>query len=373
MKIVFIHLGIAENDHLIGNMMRFLHLFPQHEVHLVTSAKTSIKDIPSSIHCHVYNPSEITEKQFQSLAHDEKFRQGFWRFSLERLLALSVVHSLYPAEPILHLESDVLLMPNFPFESIAAVDSLMWNLYNSDHDVSAILLSPNLKTTLKLEKMILEKIQVNPKLTDMTLLNEVWRDKELDVKHFAGFCSELPELKNESAKPFERSEEGVGFGGLFDGAAIGMWLLGHDPKNNYGKSIIHNESVILSGNSYIDPSAVDYELSEKGELYLVSRVEPVIRMPIWNLHAHCKNVRLLGIGWEAELRKYIELSKDKDQIVIMEWSIVWKMFVMSLKTRTFLGFLLGIPLLQPTRRKLSPLKRFIRKPSRVAFVNRAKR
>lgn len=360
MKIVFIHLGMAENDHLVPNMTRVLRLFPQYEVHLVTSAKTTIRDIPTSIHCHKYIPGERTEKQFQFLAHNEKFRQGFWRFSLERLLALSVVHARYPQEPILHLESDVLLMPNFPFESLAAIDSLMWNLYNTDHDVSAILFSPNLRTTLKLENIILDKIQVNPKLTDMTLLNEVWRDKELDVQHFAGFCRELPELKNEFAQPFERSEEGLGFGGLFDGAAIGMWLLGHDPKNNYGKSIIHNDSVIMSGNSYINPSAVDYELSEKGELYLVSKMEPSIRIPIWNLHAHCKNTRLLSIGWEAELRRYIELSKNKETIVITEWSIVWKMFVMSLKTRTFLGFLLGIPLLQPTRRKLSPLKRFFR-------------
>jgi hypothetical protein len=251
-------------------------------------------------------------------------------------------------------------MPNFPFAEIALSKKLMWNAYNSNHDVAALLFSPNINSTDNLIQQIRLNLKLKPNLTDMTVLNEVWRNSDLNPTHFSSVHPSLPEMINPKADEYAGSEMSSGYGGIFDGAAIGMWLFGHDPKNNYGKSIIHSNLVIQSGNSYVDPSSVNYELDENGNLFAISKETTARKVPIWNLHIHSKNQNVLGVNWLHETRKYVDLANSPSQIVRMDWSVLWRMFTSSLKTRTFFRFILGIPILQPLRRRMSPVKRLIR-------------
>lgn len=367
MRLVYVHLGTAKCEHLLSSIERTHSLFPDYEIHLVTSTNFSQQKIPPFINHHVYSPSIDTEEMFQQYGHDTTFRQGFWRFSLERLFAIKVVHDEHPNDSILHIESDVLFLPNFPIEEIARSTSLMWNPYNENHDVSAILFSPYSNMTDQLLIDIRVRLQRNPKLTDMTVLNEIWRTSDMEIKHFSFTNPIFPEMINPLSTPFQGSDEGVGYGGIFDGAAIGMWLLGHDPKNNYGKSTLHSRSVIESGNSHIDPSALRYEMDGNGHLYAVSQSLDGVRIPIWNLHVHSKNLKLLSLDWLPELRKFVELSATKQEIVHMDWGVVWRMLSASLISGTFLQFLLGIPQLQPVRRRISPVKKKIIDRGKATF------
>ena len=363
MHLLYVHLGLAECSHLLSSIERTHTLFPQYQLHLVVSPGFKISEFPSYLEIHTYVASEETEEIFKEFAHDTHFRQGFWRFSLERILAIKVVHDTFPGDSILHIESDVLLMPNFPFTEISLSNNLMWNAYNSDHDVSALLFSPNSNSTENLILRIKLKLIVNPNLTDMTVLNEIWRNSELQVMHFSSIHPSLPEMINPKAEEYAGSEISSGYGGIFDGAAIGMWLFGHDPKNNYGKSIIHSNLVIESGNSYVDPSSVNYELDASGNLFAISK-ETNRKVPIWNLHIHSKNKKVLGVNWLPETRNFIGLASSPIQIVHMDWSVLWNMFFLSLKTGTFFRFILGIPKLQPLRRRMSPIKRLVRNLSK---------
>ena len=360
MHLLYVHLGLAQCSHLISNIDRTHTLFPEFQLHLVVSPGFKISEVPAYLQVHTYVASAETEEMFKEFAHDTSFRQGFWRFSLERIFAIKVVHEAYPTDSILHIESDVLLMPNFPFAEISRSKNLMWNSYNSDHDVCALLFSPNIETTEDLIQQIRLNLKIKPNLTDMTVLNEIWRNSDLEVTHFSSVHPSLPGMINPKAQEFAGSETSTGYGGIFDGAAIGMWLFGHDPKNNYGKSIIHSNSVIESGNSYVDPSSVNYELDENGNLFAISKELPVRKVPIWNLHIHSKNQNVLGVNWLPEARNYIGLANSPIQIVKMNWSVLGRMVFLSLKTRTFFSFILGIPILQPLRRRMSPVKRLIR-------------
>lgn len=361
MKLVFSHLGRAKARHLIPNIQRTKVLFPDYEIDLILSDMTSIKKIPDFVTVHIYKPKQETLSILDKLEHDSKFRGGFWRFSLERIFALEQVHKISPEIPILHIESDVMLFPNVPLQDIAKNPRLAWNFYNEDHDVSALLFSPNYVQTKKLVTELQTLMKHNPHLTDMTALSSIRNRSLLDVDLFSSIHISLPQLANLNAAIGRDHPVGIGFGGIFDGAAIGMWLLGHDPRNNYGKSKIHDCSPIKNGNSWINPEVVNYKLTDSGHLFATSVENPDIRVPIWNLHVHSKNQKLLSNKWGAEIEKYVKFTQNKGEIKSFDFAALIQMFLDSITTRTITRFFLGSPPLHHLRRKLLPVKIFFRK------------
>ena len=119
MKMVFSHLGHAPARHLISNIKRTKSLFPNYDIELILSSANTIRDVPKYVGLHVYETKPDIQVVLEKLEHDERFRGGFWRFSLERLFALELVHEKFPNTPILHIESDVIIFPNTPLDEIA--------------------------------------------------------------------------------------------------------------------------------------------------------------------------------------------------------------------------------------------------------------
>ena len=83
--------------------------------------------------------------KYSNLKLRSRFRNNFWLLSLERLLVLSEVHNEYLESRILHIESDVLLLPNFPWDIFNDLNTLFWSTYEPDRDVAALLFSPSAK------------------------------------------------------------------------------------------------------------------------------------------------------------------------------------------------------------------------------------
>jgi len=358
-QLVFIHLGQAKVHHLVSNIERTHVLFPSFPINLIATRKIKSSELPDYIKVFNYKSSPEVEELFSSFGHDTKFRQGFWRFSLERLFALPELHKCFPDEGMLHIESDVLLLPNAPLDKISQEKELLWNHYNEDHDVSALLYSPSLSASNDLIFELEKQLRKDSKITDMTALSKIRKEKALNAKNFSSLNPEFAEMRNQFSNQIKGVFDGVGYQGIFDGAAIGMWLLGHDPRNNYGHSKIHDNSPILNGNSLVDPSSVGYELDDSGCLFAVSTKEKDIKLPIWNLHVHSKSKSILGKDWQSALAKYIDLASSPNEIAIYDRSVVARMLVDSLRGRTFLRFVLGSPPLLKIRRKLSPYKRYL--------------
>ncbi len=172
---------------------------------------------------------------------------------------------------ILHLESDVLLLPHFPIEQFETISELTWCKFNETHDVSAILYSPNLSSSVWLGTAIREAIRENAALTDMTVLSLI-RGKNPDkIKYF-------PSLSNSDSKIFD---------GVFDGAAIGMWLTGRDPRNSFGRIQRHASLPEAQDN----PTEYKFKLSLTGELFVTNGAESI---QVYNLHIHSKSKLLFG-------------------------------------------------------------------------------
>ena len=360
---VFVHLGKSPVTHLWNNLQRHADLFPEIETYVILDQLTHSRNIPDGINLYMFK----RESQFLSeaifSAHDQKFRGGFWRFSLERLFALSEFHKDHPQRKILHIESDVLLLPNFPWDRLSNSETPLWNNYNQDRDVSALLYFPDYTAHLKFIESIQLELYENPKHTDMTVLAALREDDNVICSFFPSLDPQLMDLINvanvSNSDLIAKVSSGAIFeNGVFDAAAIGMWLTGHDPRNRYGKLLLHDSSPLVSGDSLVNPRAVSYEMDEQGNLYLVSKTTG-IRVSLWSLHIHSKSLKLFSESWEAELRRYVVLAQSTDEIPLFKASVLGEMFIQSVKDRTLRRFIIGFPFIHKPRTWLSRVKRNI--------------
>jgi hypothetical protein len=103
--------------------------------------------LPNGVRVELYSTTKETQSLFAlaSKKLDHNFRDGFWKYTFERLFALQQYHEKHSDSKILHIESDVLLLPEFPWKSFAELNSLAWLNVNETHDVAALVYLPNPK------------------------------------------------------------------------------------------------------------------------------------------------------------------------------------------------------------------------------------
>ncbi len=281
MKIVFVHLGPGPAPHLWRNIRRFCELFPTQNPTLILSDIRHKKNIDSKkVNLYLYQTSPESESQLSKLSSNVKFRSGFWRYSIERFYAIRDFHKLDPTKPILHFESDVLPLPNFPFEKFSAIKSLAWENFSLSHDVSAILYSNSYEDSRWLVEEINLKLSENAYLTDMTALSEI---SSSNLKRV-----EILPTDPTSSVPNR-------FGGIFDAAAIGMWLNGRDPRNHLG----FVKRFLPLPESSVDASKLRYKSTLNGTLCLINDKDA--DLAIFNLHVHSKRRGLMGKHWRSVL------------------------------------------------------------------------
>jgi hypothetical protein len=286
LRAVFVHLGANIPSHLKLNLERHKRLFPEIPATLGISTTTPLPKIPQEVEVFMYKRSSESIDLMKSLNLSPSFRDGFWHLTLERLFALSDIHSFFPSEPMVHVESDVLLMPNFPWAQLAAQRQMMWGKVTPTEDIAALLFSPSYFKTEQMVEKIIEAVKFNPNTNDMRSL------------HFAS--------KSLPSTDFKYLPSGIDCddfsGGFFDVATLGMWLTGMDPRNAWGKRrYLHPLPHHL-----VNPGSFNYRFQE-GKL-LVER-EGTERK-VFSLHIHSKDLRLFGPSWEDRLRKLV-LSSNK--------------------------------------------------------------
>ena len=359
----FVHLGKSPVKHLWLNLERHMILFPEIEPFVILDELTHLKHLPPEVSYYLFKRENeyLSDGLFD--AHDQRFRRGFWRFSLERLFALEEFHKKNDHYKVLHIESDVLLLPNFPWDQIERVDQVLWNNYNFERDVSALLFFPSYTLHSQFIDDVQKELKQNSKHTDMTVLAAIRNTRKENYSFFPSLSPVQMELNNSlNSTPEEFSarisETNFFSGGIFDGAPIGMWLAGHDPRNNYGRALIHDASPLSSGDSVIDPRNVAFEMDGSGNLFLRS-FRNNEKVALWNLHVHSKSLELFSANWENELRRLVNLTENPKEIPFFSYAALREMLFQSLKGGTFLRFLVGLPLIHRIRKWLSPLKRYI--------------
>jgi hypothetical protein len=351
LTLLFVHLGTKPPQYLYGNILRTRKLFPEKKIVLLTDWHGLNKwAAENEVEIAHYAKDPSFDQIFTFGKFDEKFRGGYWRHTIERIVAISSYHGNFPESKLLHIESDVIIMPNFPFQTIAFLGEIHWLRYGPRADIASLVYFPNGAETTKFYYHLLKQFQETPG-SDMQVL---WRLRESSPKTYLT----LPIIKRELATSLnqvnsdllvERIEnlDSI-FSGIFDAFGIGVWLFGFDPRNRYGFTKVHTREVIDSGDIYVDASRLNFVFNEEGELYAATPESELI--PIYNLHVHSKNLRLLSPFWIPEMNKLVKLNNTESNFVSFQPKVLIQVVLQTVWTGNLLNFLLQLPLTKRFRK-----------------------
>lgn len=314
-------------------------MFPQISISCVVSHESPlIKKMPPFVDAFIYEPDSEISDLFNAKTIDPNFRNGFWRHTLDRLFAIESFHANNKNRSYLHVESDFLLLPQFPFQKFLQIKQICWLPHNPVADSAGLVFFPNYELTKEFKNDLINYMKKSENPTDMKALSYLRhkfpnRYKTLPVCH-----ASLPKLNIVKINPPFDCE--IDFDGIFDALNIGMWLTGIDPKNSYGFLELFNSKKIAIDNSYIDPSAYRVQFSEDKGLYFANGNH---KINIYNLHIHSKSLRIFSGSWDQEIKYLTKLSNKNKVRTKFYPNVLFHLILDNLLKGTFLQFLYNSP------------------------------
>ena len=303
---VYVHLGPNLPKHLKLSLSRHQILFPNQELVLITSHDQQF-DLPKSVAQFKVNSEELEMGLFTEMSQmlDFEFREGFWKYTLQRFFAIGEFHKVNSNRQLTHIESDVLLMPNFPWEKFAGLNKLAWLKVNSELDVAAIMHFPTLELTQKLLKEISRLSRLNPGTTDMLVLHEV----AINLPHLHEYLPSITPRNAYNPKNFGPSEK-VSlnyFEGIFDPANLGIWYFGQDPKNSFGLR-----------KRYVGDMSHDLNPTNAKLKFEAGILVDQNQTPVFSLHLHSKYLPLFAGNWANALERGLYQAQKQQKRYFFE-------------------------------------------------------
>lgn len=272
LSIVLVYLGNNPPKYVGSNLSYMKNQFPDADIWLITDSHRTKRKFEKSGH-QVWL-FEDSDKYWTSIHEGmdfpREFRNGFWFLTLKRFKALEVFMGEHPSS-IIHVEADVLLMPNFPFNYFLSIKKeLAYPMVGPGYAIASTLFIRDIRAIASFNYFIEEQTLDSAHDIDMTLLFKYQR-------RFPERVEILP-----SGPAFD----GHAFG-YFDGAAFGTYLLGQDPRNFRGMTLKYSPI-----EWHIDKIQVlDFEVNGQSLIAIVHDTQT----PIYSLHIHSKNPNLFKI------------------------------------------------------------------------------
>jgi len=230
----------------------------------------------SDIRTHFVNNSKL----------DMEFRNGFWRYTTERLFVLYDFCTQNNIDEFIHLEND-----NMVYFSI---NNIINTFRETVHGISSTALSREENTfgifycnTLEiLHNFLLFLVTNNSGANEMVLGSKFFITHSENCK----FLPSIPPIDdNISEKDLQFISNRINeFGGIFDPAQYGQWLGGIDPRNGESKPFMFSNS-----NAIIHCDNFQYDIQEETnnyKRYYINYFDKNIRYPIYILHIHSKKL-----------------------------------------------------------------------------------
>ena len=356
LTLLFVHLGTKIPGYLQTNIERSRVMFPGMKISLVTDSKNAGSwALKYDIEVMSYQRDDYFNSAFTFGKLETNFRNGYWRYTIERLAAIKTFHELHPTTPVLHIESDVILMPNFPTDQVSKLDKMHWLNYGIGADIAAMIYSPSAGKTTLFYQHLIEEIKLSGG-SDMEILWKLRTKYKKIYSTFPTINSKTKSLQNTIDNEvdfdvYEIAPESI-FEGVFDAAGIGIWLFGGDPNNNFGFTTIHTRELIDTGNIFIDSSKATFVGGENGELCIETAHHGLV--PVYNLHIHSKNRKLLSIEWKPELVKLLEITDKSSKVTGFNIKILIEAIYQNLRKKSLLRYIMHIPILKKLKRLLKP-------------------
>ena len=310
MIIVFAHFNSPLPKHLILNLKRTIHFFPQQEIHLVTNLNSALIKI-NGLKVFKYSPSPRWFELEKALSHNREFRNNFWFTSLARFLALAEFSQTHNRE-MLHIESDVIISHDFPFDDFLEIPSLFsFPVVNKSMGIASCLFVKNTEAAEYLSQLTMLMAKKDSFVTDMHVLGEISK-KDSD---FFQLLPTSPSLKKALPSASESHLDSIHestllFKGFFDGRDLGMYLFGDDPRNKRGISFVRK----FDARFYLNARKLIYILENDRDFPSVYDPFKMTFVPIFTLHIHSKNLKLFKLTSSRKvIKKAISDSKKRPQ------------------------------------------------------------
>jgi hypothetical protein len=270
--IAFVHLGKNPSPTLIPFSAQAKNFLPESDLVLITDCPELWSDFPGEILHYLETDRHSFISNFENKYPElKKIASGYWLYTFERLFALTSLSKIYATDrALIHFESDVLSFIDHEIYTWLSVNVNKTAVprYSANNGIASILYSPSISTlAVDLNETAKNFIIKKHRVTDMDFLGHGLN---------SGTLIELPSIPTSAeSKPF-----------LFDGAAIGQYIVGIDP--------VHTNGFPMSG--YINK---DYpcDLREYSwslntldrSVHLFNKERPLgFNFRIANLHVHSK-------------------------------------------------------------------------------------
>jgi hypothetical protein len=280
------------------------------------------------IYKYVYN--QDWWKLHSLLKHSKDFRDNFWFTSTARFLALAEFSKSFNEE-FLHIESDVIIASDFPFENISKANyDFMFPIVSDSNAIASTIYVKNSGAANYLAKFALAESEKNNLTTDMYILSELSKKSEVNFAPLPTAPASSYE-KSRSRNGFLQMSDGLilNLGGVFDGFDLGRYLFGDDPRNKRGISTVRDNDT----RTYLDVRNLNLIMRPERDFPFLSNSESDLYVPVFSLHIHSKNLKLFEIKKSKKIIKNHVLNSKKEPSTIFIFSVFIKSASKSLKQR----------------------------------------
>ena len=320
--IIFSYLGAKIPRYAILNAEHTKLRFPELNVGMIVSSKENARAIEKrGISAFVYN-THVNDELFSLMQTKRKdFRNGFWRFSLERLMSIDVCFKENISD-VVHVESDVVLLNGFD-RYIFSKSKVSWLKHKDTEDSAAILAINNGAAFYNFNEDLRSTFAENPTSSEMQLLSKL-RKKSPDVYDL------MPSIFEDGT--VSRGQNDLHENFVFDPATLGMWLFGHDPKNHFGvtrRSLLQGEK---------NPDAFNLNIRNetgKSHLYLADNTK------VLSIHVHTKTEAIF-IDPEAQIDANLTNRKSTTKFDPKSFVQVYKEYANRNKRIVFIFSAIGL-------------------------------
>jgi hypothetical protein len=296
--IVFVHLNSPLPLYLKFNIVSTIKKFPNAKVVLIRNDKKTTGIHPKLFHFD-YQSGHTSLSIENSLGHPKDFRNNFWFSAIQRFDALRA-YIYATREPIMHIESDVIVSRDFPLEKFAMSKmKIAYPVVANNRGVASTVFVRDLKTAETLVEFADEMCTLNSRTTDMEILASFF-ENYLGIANLLTFGPNSKNAYHENSSMRKDPISSEMFNGVFDGNDIGVFLFGTDPRNARGISYLRNS---IQGN-YARINNWKFEF-DRERRFINLEFEGEIK-PIFSVHATSKRLALFHhLTQEFVIRRYI--------------------------------------------------------------------
>lgn len=304
-------------------------LFPDIEVHLLTDLNPKSIEINNLV-IDIYSPSRDWFELETLLKHPKDFRDNFWFTSLARFIAISEFSRTMQSQ-ILHLESDVIISGDFPFDKFTYSNcSFSFPIVSSSLAIASILYIKDSFSAKYLAELTMKSARENRNTTDMHVLRDLSLNPDVNFLLLPSALSDSYSPSKVSGNFIMMNEIGLRhFNGVFDGFDYGRYLFGVDPRNARGISKVRQ----TDDSVYLDVSKSLIVTDDKRDFPYILDLESNRKLPIFCLHIHSKNSKYFTIRSSEKAIKMAVKDSSKEPSIKVYPLIIIKMVIASLKRK----------------------------------------